>query len=182
MSASFTSSGIHIISVGEDSRIYVWNYDDLCIQTPKEAKSTRSCEHLFFEGVSVALPWSGLAIEQNSFACGSSQSDVQTIDHQEASSRFPDSERFSLANWFSTEVSSRASTTWPEEVLPSCELQSVEHDCQPCSIYGDHLHQQLQHKNNGSRNLSATWGLVIVAAGSDGMIRTFNNYGLAVRI
>ncbi|CAI9753085.1 unnamed protein product [Fraxinus pennsylvanica] len=184
MSASFTSSGRHIISVGEDSRIYVWNYDDLCVQTPKQAKSSQSCEHLFFEGVSVALPWSGLAIEQNSFACGSSKSDVQTLDHQEASSRFQDSERFSLANWFSTDFSSRAATTWPEEILPSWELQSVEHDCLPCSNYGDHLHQQLQHKNNshGSKNLSATWGLVIVTAGSDGMIRTFNNYGLAVRI
>ncbi|KAL2521326.1 Transducin/WD40 repeat-like superfamily protein [Forsythia ovata] len=184
MSASFTSSGRHIISVGEDSRIYVWNYDDFYFQTSKQAKSIRSCEHLFFEGVSVALPWSDLETEQNSFACRSSQSDVQTHDHQEASSKFQDSERFSLANWFSTDGSSRAFTTWPEEILPSWELQSVEHDCQPCSNYVDHLHQQPQHKNNshGSRILPAMWGLVIVTAGSDGMIRTFNNYGLPVRV
>ncbi|CAA3011166.1 WD repeat-containing 44 [Olea europaea subsp. europaea] len=184
MSASFTSSGRHIISVGEDSRIYLWNYDDLSIQTSKQAKSICSCEHLFFDGVSVALPWSNLATERSSFACGNSQSDIQTLDHQEVSSRFQDSEHFSLANWLSTDGSSRASTTWPEEILPSWELQSVENDCQPCRNCSDHLHQQLQHKNNshGSRILSATWGLVIVAAGSDGMIRTFNNYGLPARI
>ncbi|KAI3451503.1 hypothetical protein Pfo_008168 [Paulownia fortunei] len=65
MSASFTSSGKHIVSVGEDSRIYLWNYDDLCIQTSKQAKSTRSCENFFSEGVSVALTWSDLDIGQN---------------------------------------------------------------------------------------------------------------------
>ncbi|EYU23801.1 hypothetical protein MIMGU_mgv1a004333mg [Erythranthe guttata] len=57
-SASFTSSGNHIVSVGEDSRVYLWNYDDLSIKTAKQgAKSTRSCENFVSEGVSVVLPY-----------------------------------------------------------------------------------------------------------------------------
>ncbi|PIN21059.1 WD40 repeat-containing protein [Handroanthus impetiginosus] len=150
-SASFTPSGRHIISVGEDSRIYLWNHDDLSIHTSKQPKSTRSCEHFFSEGVTVALPWSGSDIGHNSYSYDSSPS------------RTWDSERFSLANWFSLDGSSRASTTWPEEKLPVWDLP--------------------ENKNkSGSRILSTTWGLVFVTANHDGKIQTFHNYGLPVRI
>ncbi|KAL2531517.1 Transducin/WD40 repeat-like superfamily protein [Abeliophyllum distichum] len=184
MSASFTSSGRHIISVGENCHIYVWNYDELYIQTSKQAKSVRSCEHFFFQGVSVALPWSGVDTELDSSACASFQSRLQTHDHLEASLRVWDSERFSLANWFSMDGSSRSSITWPEEKLPLWDLPPAEHDCQPFNNHSDHLQPPQLHKHNshGSRILSTTWGLVILTAGWDGMIRTFHNYGLPVRI
>ncbi|KAL0332695.1 UNVERIFIED_CONTAM: WD repeat-containing protein 44 [Sesamum calycinum] len=178
MSASFTSSGTHIVSIGEDSRIYLWNHDDLCIQTSKQAKSTRSCEHFVSEGVTVALPWSD--------SDNSSPSTVPTHDHQEPSSRIWDSERFSLANWFSMDGSSRASLTWPEEKLPLCNLPSAENDCQPYTHCGDHLHHHhQQHKaaaGHGPRILPTTWGLVIVTGNLDGTIRTFHNYGLPLRL
>ncbi|KAK6125609.1 hypothetical protein DH2020_040653 [Rehmannia glutinosa] len=180
MSASFTSSGTHIVSVGEDSRIYLWNYDDPNIQTSKQAKSTRSCENFLFEGISVVIPWSDSDIGQNCFGCNSSPSSVLTNDHQDASSRIWDSDRFSLANWFSMDGSSRASITWPEEKLPLWDLSSAENECQPCNACGDHLHHHQQ--KNESRILSATWGLVFVTANVDGTIRTFHNYGLPVRI
>ncbi|KAL0379196.1 UNVERIFIED_CONTAM: WD repeat-containing protein 44, partial [Sesamum radiatum] len=178
MSASFTSSGTHIVSIGEDSRIYLWNHDDLCIQTSKQAKSTRSCEHFISEGVTVALPWSD--------SDNSSPSTVPMHDHQEPSSRIWDSERFSLANWFSMDGSSRASLTWPEEKLPLCNLPSAENDCQPYAHCGDHLHHHhQQHKaatGHGPGILPTTWGLVIVTGNLDGTIRTFHNYGLPLRL
>ncbi|CAI9766973.1 unnamed protein product [Fraxinus pennsylvanica] len=181
-SASFTSSGRHIISVGEDCRIYVWNYDDLIIQTSKQAKPVRSCEHFFFQGVSVALPWSGVDTEQDSSACDCFQPRQQTHDHQEASLRVQDSGRFSLANWFSMDGSSGSSITWPEEKLPLWDLPPSEHDSQPCNNYSDHLHpQKLKNNSHGSRILSTAWGLVILTAGRDGMIRTFHNYGLPIK-
>ncbi|CAA3033677.1 WD repeat-containing 44 [Olea europaea subsp. europaea] len=181
MSASFTSSGRHMLSVGDDSRIYIWNYDNSLIPSSKQTKSIRSYEHFLVEGVSVALPWSDTGTEENCFALDSPLSDVQTHDWQEASLRVRDAERFTLGNWFSMDSSSRASVTWPEEKLPSWDLPSAEHVCQPCYNYDDHLHQQ-NDEIHSSRIRSATWGLVIVTGGWDGRIRTFHNYGLPNRI
>ncbi|XP_073141362.1 uncharacterized protein [Henckelia pumila] len=171
MSASFTSNGRHIVSVGDDSRVYLWNYDDPCIQKNKHTKSIRSCEHLFIEGVSVAIPWTDLDVNCNMFPSNNCL---------EASSRSWDFERFSLANWFSMDSSSRGSVTWPEEKLPLWDSPSSENDCHPCKECGDHFHQKQQHSIN-SRIVSATWGLVFVTAGWDGTIRTFHNYGLPVQ-
>ncbi|CAK9142647.1 unnamed protein product [Ilex paraguariensis] len=178
MSASFTSTGRHIVSIGEDSRIYVWNYDNPSIPSSKQPKSVRSCEHFFFEGVSVAIPWSGIGTEQK----GSS---LITQDPQ-GSSCVRDSERFSLASWFSMDGSCKGSVTWPEERLPLWDIPVSEHEHDdPLHSNHDHCCQVQHQRSNASHSYGvslATWGLVIVTAGRDGMIRTFHNYGLPVRI
>ncbi|XP_073156391.1 uncharacterized protein [Henckelia pumila] len=166
-SASFTSSGRHLISTGDDSRIYIWNYDDLSI-TLKQAKSIRSCEHFSSKGVSVAIPWSNFDTQQNIASFGSGTPTGEC-----------DSERFSLANWFSMDSSAKGSMTWPEEKLPWWDLQ--EHDIRPCNDHGeDHLHQMSKHSHS-SRIVSSTWGLVFVTANLDGTIKTFHNYGLPMK-
>lgn len=123
------------MSLGEDdSRIYIWNYDDISIQTPP--KSARSCENFVSQGATVVLPW----LDSN-------------VGHDYRASRLPprkwDSERFTLANWFS-----RDRATWPEEKLVSREY--------------DHMHET----DDGS----TTCGLVFVVANYDGTITTFHNY------
>ncbi|XP_049380532.1 uncharacterized protein LOC125845143 [Solanum stenotomum] len=179
-SATISSTGKHIVSVGEDSRVYLWdNADDINIQASKQTKSIRSCEHFLSEGISVAIPWSGQAttvVDSENF--GSSNFDPLRSEHQKASSKTLDSRRFSIGNWFSMDVSFRGSVTWPEEML-----LPHENDEHLCSSKVDHLHQQHQHnKNLNYRALSPAWGLVIVTAGWDGKIRTFHNYGLPVRV
>ncbi|XP_042493158.1 WD repeat-containing protein 44-like [Macadamia integrifolia] len=175
MSASFTSDGRHIISVGEDSRVYVWNYDIPSVPSSRQPKSVRSCEHFFAQGVSVAIPWSGGEMEHVELA--SPCCSLQTQERSEATSRVRNSDRFSLGSWFSVDSLSRGSATWPEEKLPSWDIPVVDHD------HHQHQHQhQRQHHNLGNHTaLSATWGQVIVTAGWDGVIRTFHNYGLPVR-
>ncbi|KAJ8557393.1 hypothetical protein K7X08_003018 [Anisodus acutangulus] len=166
-SATFSSTGKHIISVGEDSRVYLWDNADISIRASKQTKSRRSCEHFLFEGTSIAIPWSGQAT-----TAGDSEI------FQEASSRTWDSRRFSVGNWFAKDVSSRGSVTWPEEML----LSRYRNDEHLCTFDDDHLDQQEQHnKNLNYRALSPAWGLVIVTAGWEGKIRTFHNYGLPVR-
>ncbi|XP_043724586.1 WD repeat-containing protein 44-like isoform X2 [Telopea speciosissima] len=175
MSASFTSNGRHIISVGEDSRVYVWNYDIPSVPSSRQPKSVRSCEHFFAHGVSVAIPWSSREMEHVELACCSPHCSLQTQEHSESTSRVRDSDRFSLGSWFSMDGLSRGSATWPEEKLPSWDIPVVDHD---------HHHQQQQHQHHNVSNysaLSATWGQVIVTAGWDGVISTFHNYGLPVR-
>lgn len=169
MSASFTSNGRHIVSIGDDSRVYFWNYSDSSIQTSKQAKSTRSCESFVSEGATVVLNWSDSGNGDKFFACASPTSVF------ELSPRKWESGRFSLANWFSMDTSSRGSATWPEEKLP---LPVTDHDS--C---GDHFHfhhQQQKSNRGGSRFSSTAWGLVFVTANRDGTIRMFHNYGLPV--
>lgn len=179
MSASFTSSGRHIISVGDDSRVYVWNYNELSVSSLKQTKSVRSCEHFFHEGVSVAIPWSGIGTEEGNSTSETSQYSSQVHDYLERSSWIRDSDRFSLGNWFSMDGSCRGSVTWPEEKLPMWDLSVVDDQNHL------HLHEPQQHHHGTARNntaLSETWGLVIVTGGLDGTIRIFHNYGLPVRL
>lgn len=180
MSASVASSGKHIISIGEDSRVYVWNHNGLCIPLEKETKSVRSCEHFISEGVTVAVPWSGLGMEPRSLGSGSPKYCSQTLDQIEAASRVRDSERFCLGNWFSMDGPCRGSATWPEEKLPLWDVLGSEDE----SHHQHHPGHALEHNNNAHKHMavSDTWGLAIVTAGWDGTIRTFYNYGLPIRV
>ncbi|KAF4366330.1 uncharacterized protein LOC115714531 [Cannabis sativa] len=162
VSASFTSSERHIISVGEDSHVYIWNHDALSAPSSKQTKSVRSCEHFFHDGVSVAIPWSGMGTEQNNLS--------NAQDHLETTSWTRDSERFSLGSWFSIDGTCKGSATWPEEKLPLWDISFTED------------HDSLQQHHHNPTAISETWGLVIVTAGLDGTIRTFHNYGLPVRL
>lgn len=177
MSASLTPAGQHIISVGKDSRVYIWNYDHPHLQSSKAKRSVRSCEYFFFDGVSVVLPWSSM---------GTKNKDAwpETEDRPDLCSWARDPERFSLASWFSMDVSSKGSLTWPEEKLPICEVPSIQQDNQTLlEQHGNDIRDlQWQRNTPDCKNYSATWGLVIVTAGCDGMIRTFHNYGLPTKI
>ncbi|RAL39891.1 hypothetical protein DM860_013092 [Cuscuta australis] len=95
VSAACTPTGKHVISVGEDSRVYLWDHHH----------KGRSFEHFVSESASIAIPWLGVG-----------HSATTEMTHPRI---FRDSEGFSLGNWFSMDISSRGcSVTWPEEVLP----------------------------------------------------------------
>ncbi|XP_050377643.1 uncharacterized protein LOC126794888 [Argentina anserina] len=181
MSASFTSSGKRIISVGEDSHIYLWDYDSSCLPSSKQTKSVRSCEHFYCEGVSVAIPWSGMGTEQKKLEDASPRYCSQTQGRLEATPSSRDSERFLLGNWFFLDGPCRGSATWPEENLPHWDLP-VEGDKDNHWQHEDHQRHSHDNKAHNHLTKSDTWGLVIVTAGWDGKIRTFHNYGLPVSL
>ncbi|KAL0543568.1 hypothetical protein IC582_018667 [Cucumis melo] len=182
MSASFTKSGKHIVSVGEDSRVYMWSYDSLCLPSTKETKSQQSCEHFFSDGVSVAIPWPGIGTEPKCFSNNQPQFSYRK-NYQRAASWTRDTDRFSLSNWFSADGLFRGSATWPEERLPLWDLPIADdedgnlqhHDC-----HQKKLNSHCDAHNDGSQ--LETWGLVIVVAGLDGTIKTFHNYGLPIKL
>ncbi|KAF5745151.1 general transcriptional corepressor tupA [Tripterygium wilfordii] len=173
-SASFTSNGKHIVSVGKDSRVYVWNYDDRHSPSSKPTKSVRSCEHFFSEGVSVAVPWHGMKTEQTGLESCSLRYHSQTQNHRDGTLPIRDSDRFSLGNWFSIDSSCRGSATWPEEKLCLWDAAIAEDEYQ-------HFSEDQRHACDNAALLEA-WGLVIVTAGWDGTISTFHNYGLPMRL
>ncbi|XP_022950097.1 WD repeat-containing protein 44-like isoform X2 [Cucurbita moschata] len=175
MSASFTENGKHIVSVGEDSRVYMWNYDSVRLSSTNETKSQQSCEHFFSDGVSVAIPCPGTGTEPK--CLGNSQPQLsQRRDNQGDASGV---ECFSFSNWFSANGLCRGSATWPEERLPLWDLPVAEDEHQDC-------HQKKLNGHNGDAHDQGsrleTWGLVIVVAGLDGTIKTFHNYGLPIKL
>ncbi|KAL2906739.1 WD repeat-containing protein 44, partial [Bienertia sinuspersici] len=145
MSASFTSNGRHIISIGQDSSVYVWNHEKpAMLSSSTETKSIRSCEHFYSEGVTVAVPWCGTeTAPSKGYVSYSPEHDIDCI------ARDPPS--FSLGNLFGP----KRAATWPEDMFPV--LNQPEEQC--------------QRRNNVIARSHPTWGLVVVTANRDGMIR-----------
>lgn len=183
LSASFTSDGRYIISAGEDSSVYVWNYDLSVRQSPKGVKSmktVRSCELFSSEGVSLAVPWPGIGPKDLSLSNNKLPLPSQPLKILEPSTWLWDSDFCSLGAWLFADGISKGSATWPEEKLTASPQNSmgVMHRGHQHSNHEHHMHHQYRRLTH----LSATWSLVIVTASCDGTIRCFHNYGLPVRL
>ncbi|CAM8876311.1 unnamed protein product [Rhodiola kirilowii] len=164
LSATFTPTGQHIISLDADSRIYVWNYDGTPSPSFKKS-STRSCEHFLFKDVSVAIPWAPMQTDQTSPFSSKSGHLLNPI-HQP------------LGSWLPIDVPfGGSSTTWPEDLLPCPDWDVPIAQSPSVSRY----HSFPMHRGRHSTTVSDTWGLVIVTASRDGLIRTLHNYGLPTR-
>lgn len=172
ISASFTSDGRYIVSVGEDSNVYVWNCDMLSKPCSKEAKSIRSFELFFSDGVSVAVPWPKMEHRRGSCTNGL-HLPSPPLKILEPSTWLWDSECLYLGSWLFTDGASRVG---PEEKLPKLPQISSDSDIpNMCKPKNEMLCRYPQ-----LTSLAAVWSLVIVTASSDGCIRSFHNYGLPV--
>ncbi|KAE9608706.1 putative transcription factor WD40-like family [Lupinus albus] len=171
MSGSFTSTGKHFISVGDDSRIYMWNFNELGNAFSKHKKSKYSCEYFSSKGVTVAIPWSGM---NASSRYSSSRFSSEMQPRLEAVPWARESKRFSFRSWFSIDSTCQGSMTWPEEKFLNWDLPLTDDEFD---------YKQLYVKDPSHDNcVSETWGLSIVAAGCDGTIKTFHNFGFPVRL
>ncbi|RZR79984.1 hypothetical protein BHM03_00005865 [Ensete ventricosum] len=177
LSASFSSDGRHVVSVGEDSNVYIWNYDGSGNLPCRGAKLIRSSEYFFSKGASIAVPWPGMGCNYREAIVNNSNhtsSQPQKISEQVFWLKNPDC--FSLGTWPFSDGSSRVSATWPEEKL---SLQT-KHRLQPedCHQHYHHLH----HDYWSLPPMASTWNSVIVTAGDDGALRSFHNFGLPIRL
>ncbi|KAL5214070.1 hypothetical protein ABZP36_003222 [Zizania latifolia] len=182
LSATFTPEGQHIISASEDSNIYVWNHENQYESACKQAKTTQTSEHFRSNNAAIAIPWNGakprsplslssqnlpqgdtfLSMSNNSSLCGKES----PINNFVSTSAAPGI--FSLNQEFFIESSCKSSATWPEEMLPSTSV-------------GVNLDEsQFKILRNCFQGTSNSWGQVIVTAGWDGKIRSFQNFGLPV--
>lgn len=184
VSASFTSDGRYIVSAGEDSHVYIWNYNLSGRQSSKGVKlvkSVRSCELFSSAGVSVAVPWPGMNSRDSDFSTNSLHLRSQPVKLLEPSTWLWNSGFSSLGAWLCADGISKGSATWPEETLPASPQHALEvkDDYSQCNYQPrDHQYQHCHRL----MLLSATWSLVIVTASCDGTIRSFHNYGLPVRL
>ncbi|KAK1300781.1 hypothetical protein QJS10_CPB13g00585 [Acorus calamus] len=166
-SASFTSDGRYIVSVGEDSRVYFWNHGVSDNPSSKTAKSTHSCEHFLSEGASIAVPWPGINQTTPRMPV------VQPRHPKERPSLSQDLDLFFLSG-----------VIWPKGKLSLWDFQvtdrSIEHT--PHQKKPQNKCQQQYHRVHCVTPPSTAWNLVVVTASSDGVIRSFHNYGLPVRL
>nr|UNY85636.1 WD40-containting protein [Zea mays] len=181
--ATFTPDGQHIVCASEDSNIYVWNHENQDEASLKHAKTIWSSERFYSNNAAIAIPWNGpkprnpvslasqiLSPQGDNFwcmskavKCSSSQSEDSAINS--FVSRFAPG-IFSLNQEFSSESTCRSSATWPEEILPSRSIRAILDE------------SQYKFLRNCFQSTPNSWGQVIVTAGWDGKIRSFQNYGL----
>lgn len=167
ISASFTSDGKHIVSACEDSNVYVWNCCGPNEPSIYQQKTVKSFE-CFSTDASVVLPWSGLKVSTSS---GNRWNLEPSLPD---SLPFSSPSFFSLGQEFFLESIPKGSATWPEEKLPTSGRQSPPALCKS---------QYKFFKSSCQSSVGChAWGLVIVAAGWDGHIRSFLNYGLPVTL
>ncbi|KAK2390759.1 Transducin/WD40 repeat superfamily protein [Trifolium repens] len=169
MCASFTSDGKHILSACEDSNVYLWNVNQEESIPPMKSTKVRSCER-FFSNASVAVPWHGLKSQiteneqLNVFEKKSPQVAIQLHPNPPAS--------FSLGHEFFLESFPKGSATWPEEKLPVPSSKTKKTSLLRKSEY------KFLKSSCKSTVCAHAWGMVIVTAGWDGRIKSFQNYGL----
>ncbi|XWS35916.1 hypothetical protein CRYUN_Cryun20dG0037500 [Craigia yunnanensis] len=193
ISASFTSDGMRIVSASEDSNVYVWNYVSQDVPVP-QANNNWSCERFFSNNASVAIPWCGVTSKNSIFSNMSGTSPLPKVSFStwrcnedtgvlqselgESSQHklpFSSSERFSLGHGFFSESLPRGTATWPEEKLPPANSLVVS------SVMCKSQYKLLKTSCQSALGSSHAWGLVIVTAGWDGRIRSFQNYGLPIQ-
>lgn len=191
ISASLTANGKYVVCASEDSHVYVWRHEgDSRPSRSKGVTVTRSYEHFHCQDVSMAIPWPGMC-ETWGFRDTSSREQSGPIDRPDEvlTANHPptpveetnDSDHSPLASGcsnsplngtISTTSNSyffdRISATWPEE-----KLTLAAKNRSPC-VSVDF--------SNGLNHTRSAWGMVIVTAGLRGEIRTFQNFGLPVRI
>jgi WD40 repeat protein len=180
--ATFTPDGQHIISASEDSNIYVWNHED--VYRWKQDKTITTSEHFYSNNAAIAIPWNGktsrspvslasqfLAPQGDSYlcmgraskcklCCPGEDSSINNFVSKHAAAPFI----LNLNHELSIDSTCKSAATWPVEIMPSIG-----------DILDESQHKFLTKSFQGSSNL---WGQVIVTAGWDGRIRSFQNYGL----
>ncbi|XP_022846060.1 WD repeat-containing protein 44-like isoform X1 [Olea europaea var. sylvestris] len=188
ISASITANGRYVISASDDSSVYIWKHEgESRPNGNKGVTVTQSYEHFHCQDVSVAIPWPGIADTWGfQDTCSGGQNgyfdEVSTDNHPPT----PVEEETNINE--SSPLGSRGSgsplngiisnatnnclfdgiVTWPEEkLLSACKNRSPR--------------VSVDFSNGLIQNRSA-WGMVIVTAGLGGEVRTFQNFGLPIRI
>ncbi|XP_071725883.1 uncharacterized protein [Rutidosis leptorrhynchoides] len=190
ISAYLAANGRYVVCASEDSNVYVWKHEgDSRPSRSKGVTVTQSYEHFHCQDVSMAIPWPGMTD-----TCWDLQDGPTSLsrDHDQL-------EEVSMANHPPTPderigkdgsplttgctsspingtISSasngyffdRMSATWPEEKL----VLASKNPSPRTSV----------DFTNGMSPGKSAWGMVIVTAGLRGEIRTFQNFGMPVRI
>ncbi|CAL5070816.1 unnamed protein product [Urochloa decumbens] len=187
ISASVAPNGKYVVCASEDSHVYVWRHDNS--SHPSRSRSTvdvtNSYEHFHCHGVTVAITWPGSEARGSFGSRSSRHSDsdgavnsgrdvpVENTEHNSDAADNRDNESPVCEGVASRSASKHAgdgaSTSWPDEKLPSAKSSPGHSSTDLCIGAMD-----VQRRS--------AWGLVIVTAGRGGEIRVFQNFGFPVQV
>ena len=166
ISACSAANGRYIISASEDSRVYIWRYSD--DSKPSRKKSivpvTNTHENFRCERVTVAVAWPCASARMTNKANSRKQDNLDCVagnGHVLGSEPAKEDEIPAVQDQSNTLCNNGA--TWPEELMTKTK-QSPK--------------SNTTHSGDVDQAPSPpAWGLVIVTAGHDGQIRTYQNFG-----
>ncbi|KAI3769253.1 hypothetical protein L6452_00354 [Arctium lappa] len=193
ISAYLAANGRYVVCASEDSQVYVWKHEgDSRASRNKGVTVTQSYEHFHCQDVSMAIPWPGMSDAcwgfQDGFSdepnrlSGDHLDEVTTANHpttpedetngKDGSPLTSGCSNSPLHGTISSASNGyffdRISATWPEEKL----VLATKNRSPRTSV----------DYTNGMSPGKSAWGMVIVTAGLRGEIRTFQNFGMPVRI
>ncbi|XP_006362948.1 WD repeat-containing protein 44-like [Solanum tuberosum] len=193
ISASMTADGRYVVCASEDSHVYIWKHESHSRPSRNKGVTvTQSYEHFHSQDVSVAIPWPGMLDTWRYHTSSSGEQsghdgldEVSTANHPPSPVEEIDNECSPLTSGCGNSplhgtISSatnnyffdRISATWPEEKLLLASKYRSPRVSTDASI----------DFSNGLTQTKFCWGLVIVTASHRGEIRTFQNFGLPIRI
>ncbi|KAM0063339.1 putative transcription factor WD40-like family [Helianthus debilis subsp. tardiflorus] len=191
ISACVSANGRYVVCASEDSNVYVWKHEaDSRASRNKGVTVTQSYEHFHCQDVSMAIPWPG--ISDTCWGYGLTDptrlsGDNEQLDEEASTANHPPTPEDETNRIDGSLVSSplhgtissatngyffdRISATFPEEKLV---MASTKNRSPRTSV---------DFSNGLMLNAGkSAWGMVIVTAGLRGEIRTFQNFGMPVRI
>lgn len=144
------------------------------------AKNHWSCERFFSNNASVAIPWCRMTSGSDclSSTLGTSSAspdfhfDTRSCGQERWSQRYEFGENSLRNTRISESLAPKGSATWPEEQLPTPSSLLVS------SAMCKSQYKLLKSSCQTMIGCPHAWGMVIVTAGWDGRIRSFQNYGL----
>ncbi|RAL40950.1 hypothetical protein DM860_008648 [Cuscuta australis] len=182
ISASISADGRYVVCASEDSYVYVWKHED--DSQPGRIKGvtlTQSYEQFHCQDVSVAIPWPRTGEPLRS------QDNISSAEH---SGPLDLTDEVSAANHHPTspveETCGNQRSRSPSHGTISSATDSYFLD-KISAAWLDEKHTPITASidlPNGLLNQTkpAGLGLVIVTAGARGVIRTFQNFGMPIRI
>ncbi|KAF8660438.1 hypothetical protein HU200_058023 [Digitaria exilis] len=185
ISASVAPNGKYVVCASEDSHVYVWRHENS--SHPSRSRSTvdvtNSYEHFHCHGVTVAITWPGSEARGSFGSRSSRHSDSDgavssgrdiPVENTEHNSDPVENSESPGCEGVGSRSSGKlpgdgASTSWPDEKLPSAKSSPGHCSSDLCIGAMD-----VQRRS--------AWGLVIVTAGRGGEIRVFQNFGFPVQV
>ncbi|KAL3820958.1 hypothetical protein ACJIZ3_006863 [Penstemon smallii] len=166
ISASMTSNGKYAISASEDSYVYVWRHEGESRPNRSKGVTVNQSYELFHcQDVSVAIPWPGILKSQDS--CGRVKHGH--VDHPTTP----------VEETNDTKISPLASMCRNSPLNGTLSTDLFDRISAAKSRTSPRVSVDF---SNGFCQNSSAWGMVIVTASLRGEIRTFQSFGLPVRI
>lgn len=167
ISACSAANGRYIISASENSRVYIWKYSDDSKPSPKKniVSVTNTHENFQCERVTVAVAWPCAGARMTFRANSRNQDSLDCVSgNGHILGSEPAKENRTPAVQDQSNNLCNNGATWPEEFMTNTKQSPKANS--------------MTHPGDVDQAPSPpAWGLVIVTAGHDGQIRTYQNFG-----